>query len=254
MKNAIIPMVLSMACAAGLAGTSHAQDFASGNWVAVADGVWEQTSADGTVTRVAHGQAGANHDRQVLEAEIDGFLAERAMRELTADEHDHVMALEAALEVVPAAADVQPKSGGPQIKASQYNLLCGGSVAANLDTHLVVGRLGATAVARGVVSYDGFGPPLPPPTSGTLYSYARITPAAGGGSMVSDTKTVPFGGVWQTATANYRLENMANGATLGASACSAYTQSYTSFSGPGCTVANNYASLIKNYATCVTTP
>ena len=70
MKNAIIPMVLSMACAAGLAGTSHAQDFASGNWVAVADGVWEQTSADGTVTRVAHGQAGANHDRQVLEAEI----------------------------------------------------------------------------------------------------------------------------------------------------------------------------------------
>ena len=253
MKNAGIPLALFVACTAGFAGMSHAEvDFSSDNWIAVADGVFEQTDADGTVTRVAHGLGGARYDRQMLEAEIEEFLSERSARDLTADEHDHLMALETALDGIPVASGPQPKSGGPQINVSQYNLLCGGSVAANLDTHLVVGRLGATAVARGVVSYDGFGPPLPPPTGGTLYSQAKITPV--GAPVVTVTKTVPFGGVWQTAIADYRAEGWTNGSQLGSSGCTAYTYSYTSFSGPGCVAGNNFASLTKNYATCVTTP
>ena len=226
-------------------------DLDPAGWVPLAEGVYQREDADGTVTRLAFDAGGARYDRSVLEQEI-GRLSSAASRSDVGAEAE-LAELNAALAGIPAVGPTH-RTGTPpvSITSSQTGALCGHWAYA-FDSHLSVGRIGATVTARTGVGSDLFGPP-PPVSSATQYARAVLTPA--GGTAITTTHTLPDLSTWMAPSTSDWIADDAANSPLTPSSCTASTFSYISVTaGTTCTPSSGgYASMTKNYTTCVTTP
>jgi len=213
-------------------------------WKEVAGGVYERTDADGSTTRMAYGSSGAEYDMHKLTEEahrIEARMAKGAAS--TTDDR----ALE---EIRGTIADIQRQVGGPAPMASDTGSLCN-QFTYYFDSHFVVGKVGATPVAR-VAFNPRAAAPLFPYTDITLYTKATLTPA--GGSTITDVSSGSFsGGVYGPLDASIdwlQAQTAGNNLTpVTTASCSAGTFSYIQVT-PTCSVGVAYVSQTKTYSTC----
>lgn len=238
--------------AASVAMAANSIDLEAEGWVKLTEGVYQREDADGNVTRLGFGAGGAQYDRKVLEKEIRALEDKIAFGDASPDAEAELAEHKRALAGIPVVSRTAKASSGPQIMSSQSGVLCG-LRGYSFDSHFVVGKTGATAVARTGLGSDDLGP-SPPITGITQYARGIVTPTGGTPivttNMLSDSSTV---GV--SAIANWLKDDAPNSAVVAAN-CSGSTRSYISLNISGvCTVSTGgYASMDKTYSTCVTTP
>lgn len=246
---AICAIVASFVASSAMA--SGPIDLESGGWVQLAEGVYQREEPDGTITRMGFDAGGASYDRHVLEEQIAALAGEASRN--GADVEEELAELEAALAGIPVVDLAQRKSApAAEIQSSQTGILCGHWAYA-FDSHLSVGKIGATATARTGVGSDGVDPPLSV-SSATQYARAVLTPS--GGTAITTTNTLPNLSTWMAPATSDWIQTNAADSPLTSSSCTASTFSYVSVTaGTSCTPSSGgYASMTKNYATCVTTP
>lgn len=237
---------------ASIAAAASSIDLDSDGWVKLAEGVYQREDVDGSVTRLGFDAGGAQYDRTLLENEIRALEDKIAFDGKNAGTAAELAELKRALAGIPVVDPVAKSSPGAQIMSSQSGVLCG-FITYSFDSHLSVGKVGATATARTAYGPDAIGPS--PIASGiTQYAQAKVSPA--GETAITVTKSLSTDANWMApATADWVKANSAN-YPVGTSSCTAYTQSYISMSASnGCTPSSGgYASMTKNYTSCVTTP
>lgn len=249
MKTLIIPIagIVLSACA----GAAFAADLAmaSVNWKKLADGVYEQTDADGTVTRLAYGSGGARYDRARLSADI-GRLSNKAANGLADSAELRLLQnQQEALRNVPAQADAPIR-----VESTQSGYICD-HFAYALDTHLVAGKGGATAISRAEVSLAQPGPILPV-TAMSIAEDARITPTGSTQIIVSKTANLSSPSVPPAIVDWTPVDTSSGFPWLTATSCTAETNSSIQLTttSASCTGSTAYVSLHKAYSQCITTP
>lgn len=251
MKTNIATCAIVASFVASSAMASGPIDLESGGWIPLAEGVYQREDPDGTVTRVGFDAGGASYDRHVLEEKISVLSGEASRN--GADVEAELAELEAALAGIPVVDLTQRKSApSAEIQSSQTGVLCGHWAYA-FDSHLSVGKIGATVTARTGVGSDDLGPPLSI-SSATQYARAVLTPS--GGTAITTTNTLPDLSTWMAPSTSDWIKINAANYPLTSSSCTASTFSYVSVTaGTTCTPSSGgYASMTKNYATCVTAP
>lgn len=242
---------VSFAAASG-AMASGPIDLESGGWTRLSEGVYQREDSDGAVTRMGFGAGGALYDRYALEKEIEALSDKASWKDIN-DVETEIAELKAALAGIPiidlAEAKRAPSIG---ITSSQTGALCGHWAYA-FDSHLSVGKIGATVTARTGVGSDDLGPPLSV-SSATQYARAILTPS--GGTAITTANTLPDLSTWMPAATSDWVKNDGANYLVTSSSCTASTFSYVSVTaGTSCTPSSGgYASMTKSYATCVTTP
>lgn len=252
MKNRILVCATLASLAAASGATAGRIDLESGGWVRLAEGVYQREDADGTVTRLGFDAGGALYDRQVLEKEIADLTARIAWNGADAGLEARLADLETALAGIPVVDPMERKPSAG-IMSSQTGVLCG-YWAYGFDSHLVVGKTGATVTARTGVGSDTLGT-APFVTSATQHASATLTPSAGGGSPIATIQSLPNLSTWMAPSTSDWVKNDAANNPVTASSCTADTLSYVSITAGSCSPSSGgYASMTKNYPTCVTAP
>lgn len=238
--------------AASSAMASNPIDLETGGWIRLSEGVYQREDPDGTITRMGFGAGGALYDRYTLEKEIEALSNEAAWKEAGSVDSE-IAELKAALAGIPAVGLAEAKHASPiGIASSQTGALCGHWAYA-FDSHLSVGKIGATVTARTGVGSDDVGPPLSV-SSATQYARAIVTPS--GGTAITTSTTLPDLSTWMSAATSDWVKNDGANSLVTSSSCTASTFSYVSVTaGTSCNPSSGgYASMTKSYATCVTTP
>jgi len=222
-----------------------------GDWKKVADSVYEQTDANGTVTRMAYGASGARYDRSVLSAKIGQLANKVANGSATDDEKDSLQELQGALAGI--STGTAKEGGSVQPMDSQSGLLCN-VLRYDFDSHFTVGLTGATPISRAALSTRLPGPPPISVNAATIYTNSSVTPT--GLSPISVTKTATLASTTPlSAIADWGKNPIGTYSAVATTDCKASTYSYiqVSVTGP-CTGIGSFASLTKSYTQCVNSP
>jgi len=247
LKDRIIRAAVIGLCSvsASVAFAGPAQTLSDGS-VKIAEGVYQRTEPDGTIIRMAYGDAGARYERELLTTKIEGIKAHARTTNLTKDELDTLAEAENALAALPP----------PQISSSPQPLLTtsnGGLCQGfnyGLDVHLVAGSVGATVVSRASINLDGFGPPA---TFTAISARASSTVTPMGQSSITVTRSNTTGnGV--TSVADWNVGPVTTPGVLSSTACTASASSSVSVTSPNCPGGSAFVSLNKTYTTCVSAP
>ncbi len=228
-------------------------DFESGEWIRLAEGVYQREAPDGTTIRMGFDAGGARYDRQVLERDIEVLSNQQPWDEATVGAEARLAELKTALAGIPVVDFANGKRTPPAgIMSSQTGTLCGRWPYA-FDSHLFVGKLGATVTARTGVGLDPLSPPLVP-SSATQYAYAELTPSVGSNITTANTRSDLS--TWMAPATSDWVKGDASSSPVASTSCSANTLSYISINaGPTCTPGGGgYVSMTKVYPSCVTTP
>ena len=200
-------LCLSYIAASGVMAREPA--LSSDGTVKIAQGVYQRTEPDGSVTRMAYGAAGAQYDRNELKGRIAKLNSDAAIGAGPGDKEKTLAQLQEALAGIPST-----KPFSPTPLAAQPGTLCG-SFNYGLDSHFVVGIDGATTVARAIINPDAFGPPA---TYTSIYGYASATLSPSGYPSRTVTRSSTNGNPL-TAMADWNIGYVSTPAPLGTSAC-----------------------------------
>lgn len=249
MNTFVIPIagIVLSACA----GAAIAADpgMASGTWKKLTDGVYEQTDADGAVTRIAYGSGGARYDRERLSADVDRLGNKAANGLADAAELRLLQAQQAALRNIPAKADAPV-----HVESTQSGYICD-HFAYAIDSHLVAGKGGATAISRAEVSLAQPGPILPV-TAMNISEDARITPTGSTQIIVSKSADMSSPSVPPAIVDWTPVDTSSGFPWLTATSCTAETNASIQLTttSASCNGSAAYVSLHKAYSQCITTP
>jgi hypothetical protein len=231
-------------------GNVAANDLSTRNdgFTKIAEGVYEKIDADGNITRMAYGDAGADFDRENINNRIAAIEQKSRPGSPSQDEVNELANLQEALAGLPSEQTGVPSEKAMPIspQVSVRNTFCS-SWFSDLDTQLVVGSVAASAIARAGLEPDAVGPVLQYGNL-TVYTSATITPSGGASPITvthSSTSTQAL-----TALADSNLGYAAG--PIGPSGCTASTYSYLSASNTACPL--RFVSQTKSYTSCVTTP
>jgi hypothetical protein len=232
-------------------GTALAADPgpASGNWKRLAEGVYEQADADGSVTRIAYGTGGVRYDRAWLTAEVRR-LSNKVANGLASEQDVHLLQRrQDALRSLPAKADAPI-----QVTSTQSGYICD-HFAYAFDTNLAAGKGGATAISRAAVSLAQPGPILPV-TAMAISEEASITPTGGTELTVTKSANLSSPSV-QPAIVDWTPADTSSGYPwVSATSCTAETNASIQLTttSASCSGSAAYVSLHKSYSQCVTSP
>lgn len=222
---------------------------ASGNWKKLANGVYEQTDADGNVTRIAYGSGGARYDRARLSADIDRLGNKAANGLADAAELRLLQTQQEALRNVPASADAPIR-----VESTQSGSICDHFDYA-LDSHFIAGKGGATAISRAEVSLAQPGPILPV-TAMSIAEDARITPTGASQIIVSKSANLSSSSVPPAIVDWTPVDTSSGFPWLTSTSCIGETNSSIQLTttSASCAGATAYVSLHKAYSQCITSP
>lgn len=224
------------------------QHLLSQGWKKIDSGVYQKADLDGTETTLAFGADGARHDFDRLSARYEALI-DNAGSAKASD-----AAPTEAAELLKALAGIPQRAGGQvQPMAAEWGQLCNGSYRYGLDSHFVVGKIGATAVARAAVGAPAFGPP-PVPLAVAQYENAKVTPASGFGTVANSTVQNASFNPLAPAVANWLLPDFANSLGVDSAKCTGSTYAYVSVTDNGCPGGSAFVSMTKNYPSCVSSP
>ena len=213
---------------------------ASENWKQLSHGVYQTTEADGTVTTMSYGADGADYDRLKLQRAADELRSRVNSADASADDAKILADTLQALAGIPKNA-----SGHITPKTSTSGTVCGYPYA--FDSHLVVGKVGATAVARAAVLPQNFAPLPPTVLSSATYATASIN----NGTTSTGTNSLPANSQGHILVAQAAFTQDTMGYPL---SCTASTFSYVQATSSSCTGSAGYVSQSKSYPSCTSTP
>jgi hypothetical protein len=217
-------------------------------WLQTNPGVY--TLTDGDVSyRLSMGTEGARYEKQLLTAHYSDLL-QRKSSSKSSNIDSELADIVDALAVIPDKAD-----GAVRPFTATTGSLCG-SFNYGLDSHFVVGSVGATAISRVNIGELNFGPPVVP-TAAASHNSATVTPESGAGSVVTSSHSTSIWGdqapsavaAWQLPLATW--DDQGN---IIAANCTASTLSSVSITASGCSGGTGFMSLSKTYSTCVSSP
>lgn len=240
MRNSYIGILLML-----ISGCAFAVGSNDG-WTEVTKGVFQKTEMDGSITTMAYGAEGAAYDRARLQQIVDDLRMKISDGNSTADDARALGDSLNAMDGIPAWITTNVNAGKVTPKASISSTVCGYPY--QFDSHLVVGAVGATAVARAGVFYQQFAPLPPPLTSSFTYTSATVTPYRG--TPITRTNSLSSSqGTPLVIEADYLPAYSSY-----APSCTASTFSYIQVTARNCSGSAGYVSQSRNYSTCVSTP
>jgi len=218
----------------------------SSGWTQVANGVFERADSDGSTTRMSYGAAGARYDRAVIGAKIRQLEILRDNGNATEAQLAELADLDKALSGI---ADV--KAVSPEPMTATPGTLCG-RFYYGLDSHFLVGVVGATTVVRAGLSPDAFGPPVAY-TDLTVYARGTVDPSTASPITVSNSSVNNLNSV--SAIADWKQSGIFTPAVLPSSACTGASYAYVQVSAPSvCSPNPGFVSQTKTYSTCTQSP
>ncbi len=230
------------------AGNTNDSSLLKAGWIQSSPGVYTMTE-DGVEYQLSMGTEGALHDIAKLNERYND-LALKSMTSLSSGDAQEVADLEGAIAGIPEKADgdISPMTTSSGTMCGEFNYY--------LDSHFVVGGIGAAAVSRAFVGELNFGAPVLP-SAVSMHTSATVTPASGLGSTVSSAYTSStWGSQPNVALASWQVPASAFGdaGPVTSSSCTASTYQYVSLTGGTCSPTAGFMSLTKSYPTCVSSP
>lgn len=225
-------------------------------WDKLADGVYQQTDAQGVVTRIAYGSEGAAYERDRLSAEIQRRTAEIGKRSATEEDVDTVVKLQDALNNIPLSATT-PIS----VTSATTGLICS-RFAYAFDSSFLVGGGGVNAISRASVDLAQDAPMIGV-TVQNLHAEATVSPLAPytTPATVSVVKNTTTSDMLAAAVVDWAPQSLNGGTRGGVSSIaptrckgSTYASIQLSTTSSSCTGSTAFVSLSKSYPSCVNTP
>lgn len=247
MRKLGLVIFASLFCSSSFAASPD-QNLLSQGWKKIENGVYQKVDIDGVQTTLAFGPAGAQRDFDRLSARYETLTRQAGVDTAAKNESEEASELLTALAGIP-----RNSGGGVQPMAAEWGQLCNGSYRYGLDSHFVVGTIGATAVARAAIGAPAFGP-HPVPTAVAQYENAKVTPKSGFGSVANSTVSNSSFTALNPAVANWLLPDFANSVGVDSTKCTGSTYAYVSVTDAGCPGGSAFVSMTKSYPSCVSSP
>ena len=243
-------LAFSICCA--FAGNAFAQESELlRNWDKVADGVYQQTDADGVVTRLAYGSDGAAYDHARLSKEIQQRSAAAGKHGATDEDVEAIAKLQEALDNVPLSADasVSPMSSTTGTLCDRFNYA--------FDSSFLVGSGGVDAISRASINLAQDGPIIGVTVQG-LHAEASVSPKSPytTPATVNVVKNTTTSKTLAAAIADWAPTGAADGgvSSIPATRCFGSTYASIQINTSSCSGSAAFVSLSKSYPSCVNTP
>ena len=219
---------------------------AADGWSRVADGVYEQHAADGSLlSRFAFGAGGAAFERTRLRGELAELSAQFPADAAAERALEHRIA-----DVRAAIAAIPDKAGGGIVPMSTTTGTICGTWNYHWDYHFPVGDDGATAISRILLTDNPAGPVVPPPAGVSQTATAIATPTGGSPTPVSNSGTT----YKNTTSAVDEWDGVGVNGTINSGSCTGSAR-FSMTVTPGFTCGGSpFASGFVSFGSCVSVP